>query len=193
VIGERVNKGTATGNTRVTCHERDVLIELPADVTGDDDRGGSGGSPDGEAVSNPLVEDVATQNEHRTIYRYIVACMDVANSSQMVSESFFAIEGIQISELGIDVEVHQKGHLGVFRSLHEYDSLSVTLWVWLLRSNGCWLYGTICWTCLWGIRCRHRGICCCRRYNWLAGDRCIRPPVKPFLQTVDLLKECLLL
>ena len=77
----------------------------------------------------------------------------------------------------------------------------ITLVVCLWCGNGCRLCGSTCWIChrRWGIqrgiRCRHRGICRCRRYSWLAGDRHIRcrAPVKPSLQTVDLFKQCLLL
>src|SRR4030095_680345 len=110
-----------------------------------------------------------------TIYRYVVACMNLADSPQMVGESFVAIKGIEISELGIDVEVQQKRHLGVVGSFPDYHSLLVALRTCRLCGNG--LSGSTCWIChrRWriqrGIRCRHRGICRCRRNNWLTGDR----------------------
>ena len=50
--------------------------------------------------------------------------MNIADNAQMVGESFVAIKGIEISELGIDVELQQERHLGVVGSFPDYDSLS---------------------------------------------------------------------
>jgi hypothetical protein len=54
--------------------------------------------------------------------------------------------------LGIDVEVQQKRHSGVFGSLHEYDSLSITLVACLFCGNGCRLFRSTCWICRWSIQ-----------------------------------------
>src|SRR5688572_22508528 len=59
---ERGNQRPGAGNARVTSGEGQGLAELPADVPGHDDRSGPGRRPDGEAVSRPRVEDVATQD-----------------------------------------------------------------------------------------------------------------------------------
>src|SRR6476660_4685948 len=126
--------------------------------------------------------------------------MNIADNPEMVGKSFFAIKGVEISELGVDVEVHQQRYLSVVGGLHEYDPLSVTLVVGLWCGSGHRLYGTRCWTChrrgyVHGIRCRHRGICRCRRCIWLPANRHIRcrVSVKPSLQTVDLIEQRLLL
>src|SRR6185503_2603146 len=124
--------------------------------------------------------------------------MDLADVAQMVGERFFAIKGIEISELGIDVEVQQKRHLSVLGSLPDYDSLLVTLRTCWLCGDG--LYGSTCWICnrRWvqrGIRCRYRSICRCRRCDGRVSHQPIRcsSPVKSSLQTVNLFKKCLLL
>ena len=53
----------------------------------------------------------------------------------MVGESFVAIKGIEISELGIDVEVQQKRHLSVVGSFPDDDSLLVTLGAAVVRQR----------------------------------------------------------
>ena len=84
---------------------------MPADVAGDDDRSGPGGRPDGEAVSRPRVENVAAQDEHRAVDRDVVARMDLARNAQVVGEGLVAVQGVEISELGVDVELQQERHL----------------------------------------------------------------------------------
>ena len=55
-----------------------------------------------------------------------------------------AIKGVEISELGIVVELQQKRHLSVVGSLPDYDSISITIVVCLWCGNGCRLYGSTC-------------------------------------------------
>src|SRR5689334_1580898 len=106
--------------------------------------------------------------------------MNIAGNAQVVGESLVAIKGVEISELGIDVELQQKRHFSVLAGFPDYHSISVTT--------------VVCLWCRNGVRCRHRGSCRCR-YNWLTGDRYMRcrAAVKPLLQTVYLFKKYLLL
>ena len=48
-----------------------------------------------------------------------------------------AIKGIEISDLGIDVEFQQKRHLSVFAGFPDYDSISITIVV-CLRCGAGW-------------------------------------------------------
>ena len=141
---ERGNQRSAAWNARVTSGDREGLVELPANVAGDDDRRGPGGRPDGEAVSRPLVENVAAQDEHRAIDRDVVARMNLAGNAQVVGERLVAIQGVEISELGIDVELQQERHLGVCGSFPDDDSISITIVVCLWCGTGCRLCGSTC-------------------------------------------------
>jgi hypothetical protein len=70
-----------------------------------------GGRPDGEAVSHPLVEDVATQNEHRAIYRDIVASYEPRGHAQMVGETFLAIKVLRYRSWVLLLNFSRKGTL----------------------------------------------------------------------------------
>src|SRR4029078_12780104 len=52
---ERGHQESAAWHSGVAAGDRESLVELPADIAGDDDRRGSGRRPDGEAVSRPRV------------------------------------------------------------------------------------------------------------------------------------------
>ena len=144
VIWERVNQRPASRNTGVTCHQGDVLVELPSNVPGYDDRCGAGGSPDGQAITHPFVEDVAPQNKHRAVYCNVVSSVDLTDIAEMVGESIIAIKSIEISKLGIIVEPQRKGHLRVLRSSPNNNSILVAIGNPLFALAGRWLGGRIC-------------------------------------------------
>src|SRR5262249_2038291 len=102
---ESIDQRPAARNTRVTSGEREPLVELPADVPGDDDRGGPGGRPDGNAVSQPLVPYISAEDEHRTIDRDVIALIHLVDIAEVVGESVTAVGRIEVSDLGIDVEL----------------------------------------------------------------------------------------
>jgi len=104
VEGERVNHRSASRNSGVAGHQREPLVELPANVPGHEHRGRPQGRLDHEAISQLLVEDVAAQNKHRAIHSNIVASVDLVDIAQMVGESFVAVERIEVSDLRIVVE-----------------------------------------------------------------------------------------
>src|SRR3954452_6820664 len=85
--------------------------------------------------------------------------MNIVGDAQVVSESLVAINGVEISELGIDVELQQEGHLSFFGSFPDYDSISITIVVDLWCANGSGLFGSTCqlWRRRRGIQ---RGIRC---------------------------------
>ena len=124
---ERVDQRSAAGNAGVASGNRERLVELPANVAGDDNRRGAGGRPDGEAVSRPLVENVAAQDEHRAVDGDVVARVNVAGHAQMVGERLVATLGVEIPELGIDVELQQERHLVVCGSLPDDDAILVPI------------------------------------------------------------------
>ena len=124
---ERGHQRSAAWNARVASGNREGLVELPANVAGNDDRRGAGGRPDGEAVSRPLVENVAAQDEHRAIDRDVVARVNLAGHAQVVGERLVAIQGVEIPELGIDVELQQERHLVVCGSFPDDDAILVAI------------------------------------------------------------------
>ena len=129
---ERGHQRSAAWNARVTSGDREGLVELPANVAGYDDRCGPGGRPDGEAVSRPLVENVAAQDEHRAIDRDVVARMHLALNAQMVDVGLVAIHGVEISELRVDVELQQERHTRVCGGFPDDDAISITIGAWCL-------------------------------------------------------------
>src|SRR4030095_3202333 len=132
------------GNACVAAGNRQGLVELPADVAGHDDRSGPCGRPDGEAVSRPLVENVAAEDEHRTIDGNVVACVNLAGTAQVIGERLVATLGVEIPELRIDVELQQEGYPSVSWSLPDDDAISITIVARLRCGSGCRLCGTTC-------------------------------------------------
>ena len=102
---------------------------------------GARGRPHGAAVTQPLVEDVAAQDEHRAIDRDVVARMNVAAAAQVVGELLIAVLGVEISELSIDVEFQEKWHRRVGRSFPDDHAISITLVAGLWCRSGCRLSG----------------------------------------------------
>ena len=154
---ERVHQRSTAWNAGVTSSDGEGLVERPANVAGHDDRSGPGGRPDGEAVSRPRVENVAAQDEHGAIDRDVVARMNIADNAQVVGVGRVAILGVEISDLGIDVELQQERHRSVCRSFPDDDSISITIvdcrwcgrgWLrwgrWLRWGGGCLRCGSSC-------------------------------------------------
>src|SRR5262245_56532867 len=75
---ESVNERAAAGNAGVTSGEGQFLAELPTDISGYHDRGSAGRRPDGEAISQTLVEHITTQDKHRAVHGDVVAFIDLA-------------------------------------------------------------------------------------------------------------------
>ena len=145
--GERVHERSAAWNASVASGNRDGLVERPADVAGNDDRSGPCRCPDGEAVSRSRVENVAAQDEHRAIDRDVVTHMNVAGNTQVVGVSLVAILSVEISELGIDIELQQEGHLLAWWRFPDDDAIAIALGVWLWWGRG----GRLWWGRLrWG-------------------------------------------
>ena len=157
---ERGHQRSAAWHAGVAAGDRDGLVEAPADVAGHDDRRGTRGRPDGEAVSRPRVEHVAAEDEHGAIDGDVVARMHITAHAQMVGVRQVAVLGVEISELGIDVELQQERHLGVWRRFPDDHSILVAIVGRRGRGAGCRLCGRTCRLCQG--RCRHRGICRCR-------------------------------
>src|SRR5262245_6654083 len=124
---KRVDQRSTARDASVTSGNREGLVKLPANIAGNDNRSGPGGRPDGEAISGPLVENVAAQDEHRAVDRDVVAGMNFADNAQMVGESLVAVLGVEISELGVDVELQQEGHLRIGGSFPNDDSILITI------------------------------------------------------------------
>jgi hypothetical protein len=51
--------------------------------------------------------------------------MDFASKAQVISKTPLAIEGVEISDLGISGEFQQERYLSVFAALPDYDSIVV--------------------------------------------------------------------
>ena len=132
---ERVHQRSAARNARVACHDGDGLVELPANVAGNNNRRGPGGRPDGEAVSRPLIEHVAAEDEHRAIDRDVVARMNLAANAQVVGERLVAALGVEIAELGVDVELQQERHVRVRGSFPDDDSVFIAFVLAVVRER----------------------------------------------------------
>src|SRR6185436_19588794 len=96
-----------------------------------------GGSPDGEAIAKPRVEDVAAQYEHCAVDRDVVASMNLADNAQVVGELCVGRKCIEIAKLGIDVEIQQERHPGILASLPDDYSISITFAVVRCCGNRC--------------------------------------------------------
>ena len=128
--------------------------------------------------------------------------MNLADNAQVVGESFVGRKCVEISELGIDVELQQERHLGVFGSLPDDHSISDNarrLPVCAATDAGCaevlaesvtgcgvfnaaFAAGTEASAVVGGT------------IGWPAIDTSVAAsPVKPSLQTVDLFEQYLLL
>ena len=62
--------------------------------------------------------------------------MHLADNAQMVSEGIVAVLRVEVSELGIDVELQQERHLRIVGILVNGDSILVTI-LFLLFSASC--------------------------------------------------------
>jgi hypothetical protein len=51
--------------------------------------------------------------------------MDFAGKAQVIGESLWAVEGVEISDLGVNGELQQERHLSVFAGSPDYDSIVV--------------------------------------------------------------------
>ncbi len=74
-----------------------------------------------------LGEHVAGQDEHRAVHGYIVASMHVADNAQMVGEGIVAVFRVEVSELGIDVELQQERHLRIVGIFPDNNSILVMI------------------------------------------------------------------
>jgi hypothetical protein len=124
---ERVDQRAGAWHAGVAAGNRQGIIESPADVAGDNDRSGPGGGPDGEAVPCPLVENVAAQDKHRAIDGDVVAPVNLAGHAQVVGVRVVAVEGVEIAELSIDVELQQERQRSVRRGLPDDDAIPVAI------------------------------------------------------------------
>ena len=122
-----VHKRSAARYAGVTSGQRERLVEHPADIAGDDDRGRAGGRPDGEAVSRPRVEDVAAEDEHRAVDGDVVAGVDLAFDTEVIGVFLVAVLGVEIAKLGVDVELQQERHLRVCRRFPDDHPIPITL------------------------------------------------------------------
>ncbi len=70
--------------------------------------------------------------------------MNVALNAQMVGEGVVAILGVEIADLGIDVELQQEWHRRVCGSFPDDHAISIAI-----RGFRCWRnrYRGLCWTC----------------------------------------------
>src|SRR5688572_13818064 len=77
--------------------------------------------------------------------------MNLADNAEVVGELFVGRQCIEISKLGIDVEVQQERHSGIVGSLPDDYSISITLVV-LGCGNRCRLALLVLWR---GVLSRH--------------------------------------
>ena len=64
--------------------------------------------------------------------------MNVARNTQVVCVALTAVQRVEIPNLGIVVELQQKGYCGVFRVLINDDSVLITILLLLLDGCLCW-------------------------------------------------------
>src|SRR5213076_3369359 len=103
------------------------LAESPANVPGYDDRGGPGGRPDGQAILQPLIKHVAGEDKHRAVDRNVIAVMNLSDIAKMIRKRVFAVKGVEVSDLGIVVELQQERHLSIVGVLINNNSVLIAI------------------------------------------------------------------
>jgi hypothetical protein len=66
--------------------------------------------------------------------------VNFADNAQVVGVNFVAVLGVEISDLGIDVELQQERDVSVWGSFPDDDSISISLVACLGCGSGCRLY-----------------------------------------------------